>query len=189
MEEAAEFAQAVDRQGLEVVAQGLDATDGGLGAVDGGLVVVEDGGLKAMEGGLGVTDGLEDAMVSNETWGPEVAIDQEQFCDLDAVDNDDDDLPVPQPDSEEDYDQEDDDDDLPVLQPDSEEDYDQDEIGTQDLEEQSDLVEATIQHSLRRSGRLASLPRVNYKETANRTRVPLRRSPRLARLLRVNYKV
>ena len=175
MEEAAGLAQAVDCQ--------------------------LDGGLEEMD----VDD--KDAIVSDETGGPEVAVDQEQFCGLEAMDDDDDDLPVPQPDSEEDYDQDeigtpdqddfvgldavddDDDNDLPVPQPDSEEDYELDENGTQDLEEQNDFENATIQRPLRRSSRLASLPKVNYKQTANRCQVPLRRSPRLARLPRVNYKV
>lgn len=45
-----------------------------------------------------------------------------------------------------------------------------------------------VEIAVRRSPRLASLPRVDYKQTANRCRVLLRRSPQLARLPRVNYK-
>ena len=59
-------------------------------------------------------------------------------------------------------------------------------VGNDVVEEGVEI--AAPQHPLRRSSRLVSLPRVDYKESVTRGRSPLRRSPRLAKLPRVNYK-
>ena len=53
-------------------------------------------------------------------------------------------------------------------------------------EEHNDIEILPLQLPLRRSARLASLPKVDYNENASRCRSSLRRSPRLARLPRVN---